>query len=352
MKHPLLGKTLLFYSLAWAVIIAAHANILYYQFEFPISYCILDSVIYNVSFWGFGLIYWYVVQYIAPDNQGLTGTILNQSLAIIIGVSFITYLANSFLVTWFATDATIGAFLSLALPWRIFLGVFFMGMIVLIYYLLQYTASLKQKENDELALQNLLREAELESLKSQLNPHFIFNSLNSISSLTLTDGERAHEMVVKLSEFLRGSLNRGKNKLHTLKEELHQIQLYLDIERIRFGDRLSVIEEVDRRCMQAKLPILILQPIYENAIKYGIYEHLDKVEIKTNSRCDEEGLWISVTNNYDSESKPQKGKGIGLSNVTNTLELIYGKTDLVTIKREKNIFTIEMLFPQQQINHD
>ena len=347
MKHPLLGKTLLFYSLAWAAITVAHAFILFYQFGFDLSYSILDSAVYNVSFWGFGLLYWYIVQYIAPENQGLTATIVNQSLALIVGVSFITYLANSLLERWSIDNELIDSFLTMALPWRIFLGVFSMGMIVLIYYLLQYTASLKQKENDELTLQSMLKAAELESLKSQLNPHFIFNSLNSISSLTLIDSEKAHDMVVKLSEFLRGSLNRENKKLHSLKEELHQMHLYLDIERIRFGDRLTVDEEFDEKCLHAQVPILILQPLYENAIKYGIYEQLDKVEIKTKTRCDEEGLWVTVSNNYDSQSKPQKGKGIGLNNVMSTLELIYGKSDLVTIKREKNIFTIELFFPQQ-----
>ncbi len=348
MKHPFLGKAFLFYSLAWVAIMAAHANILFLQFDLPFNYALADSLAFNLAFLGFGILYWYIVQYISPENQGISGTILNQGLAIVIGVSFLTYLCNSALTNLAGDDATIIDFLNLAIPWRIFLGSFFLGMVVLIYYLLQYTASLKEKEKGELELQNLLKQAELETLKFQLNPHFIFNSLNSISSLTLTDPNRAHEMVVKLSEFMRGSLGREDTELHSLKEELQQMKLYLDIERVRFGDRLKVNEEIDTNCFDREVPNLIMQPLYENAIKYGIYEQLDDVNITTKCFCDEGQLNILITNNYDSEAIPKKGKGIGLKNICNRLELIYGKSDLVTIKKEKEIFSIELIIPQEK----
>ncbi|MEQ8924288.1 MAG: histidine kinase [Fulvivirga sp.] len=352
MKHPLSGKALLFYLLAWAAIIVAHANILYYQLGFDFIYSVTDSLIYNISFLGFGLLYWYVVQYITPNNQGITATVLNQGLAVVIGVSFLTYLCNSFLASFGVDNPDVSAFLSMSIPWRIFLGTFFLGMIVLVYYLLQYTSSLKQKEKDEVELQHLLKNAELETLKFQLNPHFIFNSLNSISSLTLTNPEKAHEMVVKLSEFLRGSLGQKEAELHTLKDELAQMNRYLEIERIRFGDRLVLEEDINEGCYDRMVPNLILQPLYENAIKYGIYEQLESVKIFTRTYCTEEYLTILISNNYDSESTPQKGKGIGLKNVRNRLELIYGKSDLVTIKRERDNFTIELQIPQTQKRKD
>lgn len=350
MKHPLLGKTFLFYSLAWVAIMVAHVNILYLQFDFPFDFSLTDSLIFNGMLLGYGILLWYIVKYISPANQGITGTILNQGLAIIVGVTIIAFGSDRILSSLIGDDDEIAQFLGMAIPWRIFLGSFFLGMLVLVYYLLQYTSSLKQKEKEEAELQHLLKQAELDTLKFQLNPHFIFNSLNSISSLTLMDNERAHEMVIKLSEFLRGSLGREDKELHSLEDELDQMKRYLDIERVRFGNRLELEEDIDENCFSQKVPNLILQPIYENAIKYGIYEQLGKVLIKTKVFCDGDKLNILVSNNYDSESIPQKGKGIGLKNISNRLDLIYGKSDLVTIKKGKDIFNIELIIPQNLIN--
>jgi two-component system LytT family sensor kinase len=220
---------------------------------------------------------------------------------------------------------------------------------VLIYYLLQYTHSLKEKEKDELQLQNLLKQSELEMLKAQINPHFIFNSLNSVSSLTLTNPSMAHEMVIKLSDFLRLSLGRSNAEIHTVEEELKQMNLYLDIERIRFGDRLTLKHDINEKCMKKTLPAMILQPLYENAIKYGVYEQLDDVEIRSSCTCDDDFLYLTISNNYDSISTPQKGRGIGLKNIRNRLELIYGPSDLVTIEKNKNVFTIHLKIPQIEV---
>lgn len=348
MKHPFLGKIFLFYLSAWAIIAIAHASIVYNQFDLGLNYAMIDSISFNLAFMGFGLIYWYIVQYISPESQGISEAIVSQGLAVVIGVSFLTYVCNTFLAKFSDDTNSVENFLNTAFPWRIFLGSFYLGMIVLIYYLLQYTASFKQKEKEEIELQHLLKNAELESLKFQLNPHFIFNSLNSISALTLTDADRAHEMVVKLSEFLRGSLGTEDKKTHSLKEEVEQMMLYLDIERVRFGDRLVIEENIDQACNNCEVPNLILQPLYENAIKYGIYEQLENVVITTTCTCNEENLTISISNNYDAESRPQKGKGIGLRNVRDRLELIYGQSNLMAIKKDKNIFTVELLIPQNQ----
>jgi two-component system, LytTR family, sensor kinase len=346
MQHPFLGKSLIFYASAWAVIMAAHAVVLIYQFDYETLSAIIDSITFNLPIMGFGLSYWYIVQYISPENQGLSGTIINQGLAIAIGVALLSFASNAAVEQLSIWNEAQRSFLNVALPWRIFLGSFFMTMMVMIYYLLQYTQNLKSKEQDELQLQNLLKNAELEMLKSQLNPHFIFNSLNSVSSLTLTNPELAHEMLIKLSDFLRLSLGRSNVEMHTIEEELKQMNLYLDIERVRFGDRLSLYSDINNECMQKKIPVMLLQPLYENAIKYGIYEQLEEVAIRTVCSCDERFLKLSISNNYDSTATPQKGRGIGLKNVRNRLELLYGAPDLVTIEKDKDTFTIHLQIPQ------
>ncbi len=346
MRHPLLGKSFLYYALAWAATIAAHTFILYWQLGFDKYLALGDGLVFYLPLMGFGIVYWYVVQYITPENQGTSIVVVNQVIAITIGVGILGYTSNAVLTQLKSDDTYYLSFLNTMLPWRIFIGVFFMGMIVLIYYLLQYTHSLKEKEKDELQLQNLLKNAELEMLKSQLNPHFIFNSLNSVSALTLTKPEMAHEMVIKLSDFLRLTLGRTNQELHSLAEELKQMNLYLDIERIRFGDRLTIEQEIDEICLKHQVPVMIMQPLYENAIKYAVYEQLDKVVIKTVCYCDQKFLNIAISNNYDSTASPQKGRGIGLKNVRNRLDLIYGISDLVTIEKNLDTFTIRLQIPQ------
>jgi two-component system LytT family sensor kinase len=346
MRHPFLGKPLLFYSIAWAAIVAAHVFVLVFQLDFNLTLAAKHSLIFNLPVMGFGLSYWYVVRYISNDKQSITAAIFNQGSAILIGVTILTFGSDAFVNQFVNFDASHKEYFRMAMPWHIFLGSFYMTIVVLIYYLLQYTTNLKEKEKDELQLQNLLKNAELEMLKSQINPHFIFNSLNSVSALTLTNPDLAHEMVIKLSDFLRLSLGRSNKELHTVEEELKQMNLYLDIERIRFGDRLSLSQDINEICMKHSLPVMILQPLYENAIKYGVYGQLEKVEISTKCHCDDGILFLSITNNYDSTSAPQKGKGIGLMNIRNRLELIYGPSDLVTIEKNKNIFTIHLQIPQ------
>ena len=158
-------------------------------------------------------------------------------------------------------------------------------------------------------------------------------------------------MVIKLSDFLRSSLGKDNQELQSIKEELKRMELYLDIEKVRFGERLKLINSFDGKCDQLQVPNMILQPLYENAIKYGVYEQLEGVTIKTNCHCDDGNLHISISNGYDCEAVPQKGKGIGLRNIRSRLELIYGISDLVTIEKDQKTFTVRLLVPQLK-EHD
>src|SRR5262245_39347960 len=116
----------------------------------------------------------------------------------------------------------------------------------------------------------LAREAELRSLRLQLNPHFLFNSLHSIIALATLDGARAPEMCVRLADFLRGSLALGARDSIPLKEELGLARRYLEVEQVRFGSRLRVEEEIDPACEDCAVPALLMQPLVENAVKHGI----------------------------------------------------------------------------------
>ncbi|MEM6523156.1 MAG: histidine kinase [Bacteroidota bacterium] len=347
MRHPFSGKALILYFSAWVAVMAAYSFLLYFVFGFSLYISILDSVVHNVPIAGLGMAFWYVVQYLSPRSDSYTGPIFNLIAAVLVGVSMASY--GSYSVAKLVDNGVdYQTFLTNTLPWRIFIGALVMAVIVMIYYLLKSNRELHEKEAEERELQGLLKQSELDMLKFQINPHFIFNSLNSISSLTITEPAKAREMVIKLSDFFRSSLGKGNEELQPIKDEIKRMELYLDIEKVRFGERLKLENSFDGKCESMKVPNMILQPLYENAIKYGVYEQLEGVTINTNCHCADGNLHISISNGYDSEAIPQKGKGIGLKNIRNRLELIYGISDLVTIEKEQHLFTVKLLIPQKE----
>jgi LytS/YehU family sensor histidine kinase len=222
-------------------------------------------------------------------------------------------------------------------------------LIILVYYLFLSATKLAEKASRQAQLESLVREAELKILRSQINPHFLFNSLNSISSLTVTNPDKAREMIVKLSDFMRYSLSSRNDQPVTLRNEMESLRLYLEIEKIRFSDRLVIEEEISDECLPALLPGLLLQPLYENAVKHGVYESTDRVTIRTSVRRDGDWVVISVTNNIDPEAiVTRKGAGIGLKNVRGRLELFYGEKGEMTVTRNDDSFNVNMRFPYQE----
>lgn len=346
MKHPFRGKGLVYYLLAWAIIILAHASVLSIGYNLSTVIAFADAMVCNGLLAGVGFSLWWAIQYFKPSTQGTFATIITFVVIIILGASVVHLICDAVLGYTFYNNTDYLSLAASASPWRMVTGALYLSVIILVYYLLKNNYSLSEKEKQEAQLQTLLKHSELEMLKFQINPHFIFNSLNSISSLTLSDPDSAREMVIKLSSFLRGSLGQEKSEVHTLQSELEQMNLYLDIEKVRFGERLNVNLQVADDLLDFKVPNMILQPLYENAIKYGVYEQLEKVTIDTICKLEGDRLVIKVKNNYDSNAAVQKGKGIGLKNVRGRLELIYGVPDLVTIEKGKDKFCIKLEIPQ------
>ena len=152
------------------------------------------------------------------------------------------------------TGSNYAAYWDETFPYRIGTGVFIYGLIILTYYLFVSLSNLSEKNAKEARLESLVRETELKMLRSQINPHFLFNSLNSISSLTITDPEKARDMVVKLSEFMRYALSRKDELPVSLQNELDNLRLYLEIEKVRFGDKLITEETIEEECLDFKIP--------------------------------------------------------------------------------------------------
>ena len=235
------------------------------------------------------------------------------------------------------------------LPILASIKVFIYGLIILTYYLFISLTNLSEKNAKEARLESLVKETELKMLRSQINPHFLFNSLNSISSLTVTDPEKARTMVVKLSDFMRYALSRKDEQPVSLQSELDNLRLYLDIEKVRFGDKLTTEESIETNCLDFKLPVMLLQPLYENAVKHGVYESTETVRIITEAKIIEGYIEIIIKNNYDSAPSLRKGTGTGLLNVSRRLELFYGNKASIKTTRENNIYTVTLYIPAEYL---
>jgi two-component system, LytTR family, sensor kinase len=202
-------------------------------------------------------------------------------------------------------------------------------------------------ENRRNANEKLAREAELSRLRQQLQPHFLFNSLNSISALVGTKPEEARRMIQQLSDFLRGTLRKDDQQLVTLSEELDHLQLYLDIEKVRFGHRLKTHIDLDQHVPGMKIPSLLLQPVVENAIKFGLYDTTGEIIIRITAKKQEQYLFISVENPFDPvTARPKQGTGFGLNSVQRRVYLLYGRQDLLTTSQDDMIFTTSLKIPQ------
>jgi LytS/YehU family sensor histidine kinase len=209
---------------------------------------------------------------------------------------------------------------------------------IALHYVLLAVESGKQAEI-------LSREAELKALKAQVNPHFLFNSLNSISALTTVDAKRAREMCIRLSDFLRISLRLGEKLSIPFGEELSLTSSYLDVEQIRFGSRLRVLNDFDPASSVCEVPPLLVQPLVENAIKHGIASLSEGGEILMSAHVANERLRFTIENPFDPEAPAMRKSGFGLLNVRNRLTARYGTAARLDIQVENNIYKVVMTLP-------
>jgi two-component system sensor histidine kinase AlgZ len=207
--------------------------------------------------------------------------------------------------------------------------VFLIGMLIYLlstgmhYAMLSAEAS-REAERRAAEARTLAREAELQSLRLQLNPHFLFNSLHSISALATIDGLRARDMCLKLAGFLRSSLGMGERESIAIREEVELARSYLEVEQVRFGERLRVEAEIDPACENCGVPPLLLQPLVENAVKHGIAGLLEGGTIRLAARREPGAVAITVENAFDAEAPPRRDLGMGLMHVRKRLQVRYG----------------------------
>jgi two-component system LytT family sensor kinase len=265
-----------------------------------------------------------------------------------LALAFICVMIQRYLLTELnGSDTTYPGFLEQSLFVRGAFGWLMILLMAILTWFAVYVTERKENEKRREDAAELARNAELSNLRQQLQPHFLFNSLNSISALAGSQPEGARKMIQQLSDFLRGTVKKDSTSKVTLGEELDHLQLYLEIEKVRFGNRLTTEITKTVESLGMTLPSLLLQPIVENAIKFGLYDTIGDISITISARSESKMLIIEVKNPFDpNTSVPQKGTGFGLSSVQRRLYLLYSRNDLLATSQHENIFATTIRIPQ------
>ena len=228
------------------------------------------------------------------------------------------------------------------------LGDAYFAFSLIIHYLIIAVAQTREAEKSADEARVLGREAELRALRAQVNPHFLFNSLNSVAALVSISSERAREMVLLLSDFFRSTLAFGKQETVSLGQELTLVDKYLQIEAVRFGDRMEIDNDIDRSCDHLVLPPLLLQPLYENAVKHGVSTSVETVTIRTSVTRVENAVQIIIANEYDEDAAPRRGTQTGLSTTRERVKRFFGDGARIAAVKNAGQFTVTLVLPEKK----
>jgi sensor histidine kinase YesM len=297
------------------------------------SNTLLVLAVYAISF---------LLSYYLPKKNGFVN--MAVSIAAIVAI---WYLLDKYLLRYELSDVPgYAGFISDTAPIRIAVAVLVVSSAMLVNVIIRSTWEREQQNARKSDMERLAREAELFRLQQQLQPHFLFNSLNSISALVGRDPKQAREMIHQLSDFLRGTLRKDDQQMVTLDEEFRQLMLFLNIEKVRFGHRLIVDISREDAARERSVPALLLQPILENAIKYGLYDTTGDVHIRIHASVVDNQLIVRVENPYDpTTSKSAKGTGFGLVAVERRLWLLFARKDLLYTESKNDIFITTVKIP-------
>ena len=345
MKHPILKtrNRIFIYFFLW--IMASGFQFLYINssISHPSLYILFtilpQNLILSLMFIGA----WFGLRYVSLETQKPFQFLFNHIIFLFL-INFIWIRASDFIDSVLLKEAFNEYNIKIQ-PIKALVGVFSYLLFVSFMYLDAYYTSYLEKIENERKLYEVLKESELNLLKSQMNPHFLFNSLNSISSLTMLDAGRAQDMIIKLSDFLRYTVNAAAEQMVSLERELEMCKAYLDIEKVRFGNKIEFQFNIGDDTLHQKVPSMMLQTLFENAIKHGVYNSLNNESISFNSVLEMGRLLITISNSFDDDSKPKIGTKTGLKNVKNRLNLIYDKAAILKTETVENQFIVTLNLP-------
>jgi two-component system, LytTR family, sensor kinase len=332
--------------LVWSVL---HA-LLILNYGYSLNIAVIDSVVTNGLLLGACWIISNILRYYLPYSD-------RYLYIVIISVIFslLTNALTKLSLNLILNDAgNTGYLIFLANAYWLRLGISFlligcMSIICVLWYTQEEEQENRQRKNDA---EKLSRDAELYKLRQQLQPHFLFNSLNSISALIGSDPSQARKMIHQLSDFLRTTLRKEEEQWVKMEEEMQSLELYLEIEKVRFGHRLSASVTQDEASTNMLVPPMLLQPIVENAIKFGLYDTIDAVTIQISVQSENDSLKVIVQNPYDPDTaSPRHGTGFGLNSVKRRLYLLFARTDLVETQAKDHVFTTIINIPHYENHH-
>jgi two-component system sensor histidine kinase AlgZ len=346
--HPLIARRgrLLLYMLAWSPL----ALLLAYLMVMMGRLGWLEAVVLGLPLTLFYALIclapWYMCR-VLPVGSSPIFKILGNHLtaAIVAGLFWIVLAKGLGLALGHYFFARMNERLSPQLPLLFGIGVLIYLLSVALHYVLLSMESSKEAETREQEALTLARESELKALKAQINPHFLFNSLNSISALATVDGQRARDMCIKLSDFLRTTLKLGEKQRITFADELALAKAYLEVEQVRFGARLRVEIDADADCDRCVVPSLVLQPLVENAVKHGIAGLVNGGTIRLEAHCVDGLLQLKIENQFDLDSPASSRHGLGLRNVRDRLRALYENSARLDTTATSDHFLVELELP-------
>jgi len=343
--HPLLATRgrIILYLLVWLMLAGMLGYLLSVTGRLPLAETEALALPLCLVYAFICLAPWYLCR-VLPLSQ-LPKLILNHSAAAVMVALLWIVIAKVLALVLSRRFAQLDQRFSPQLPLLFGIGVLLYLLAVALHYVLLSVESSKEAETREQAARTMAKEAELKALKAQINPHFLFNSLNSISALATVDGVRAREMCIKLSDFLRSTLSLGEKQSISLRDELALAKAYLDVEQVRFGSRLKVELVTDAGCDDCIVPPLFLQPLVENAVKHGIAGLVEGGIIRLEARCRDGRLHVKIDNEFDPDAPAARRHGLGLQNVRSRLRALYENEARVDTVSTDQRFVVEVDLP-------
>jgi sensor histidine kinase YesM len=345
--HPILTRRrrLIGYLLLWACFGALAGAVIAVTGEASLRWAELFAIPLAVLLGLQCLPCWYLVQGMAPTEVPawrLVGTWLGTAAVLLsLWLTFAMLWARVLRFARLIPNVDTGSLI----PLLVFAGC--VGILITIFGL--YSAAAVERSRDAerraLELQALAREAEMSFLRRQLDPHFLFNGLNSVAALIGSDATAARRMCLLMSDFFRKSLKFGAQQTIALADELTLVKTFLAIEEVRFGDRLRHSVTVTDEALHMLVPALLLQPLVENAVHHGVAHLLEGGEIRLSAKVRGSLLDIMVENSCDADRPISRGTGLGLANVRGRVESMYGTRARMDVHNGPALFRVMLALP-------
>ncbi|HTX16530.1 MAG TPA: histidine kinase [Candidatus Baltobacteraceae bacterium] len=348
--HPIAAqfRRLLLYLVAWIPLAALLAFLLSMTHEVRPEEAVVLAIPLCLFYAVFCLSAWYPCRTTPIDGVSFEKLLMTHVGGALVAAGIWTFAA--WVLAWILASS-VNAFRGLnerlfpALPVILVTGILLYLLSVFFYYVLIALEASRAAEARVMQMSILAREAELKALKAQVNPHFLFNSLNSISALTSSDPAKAREMCILLGDFLRRTLGLGEKSAIPLEEEMSLIHAFLAVEQTRYGARLHMEEKIAKDALAVDVPPLLLQPLVENAISHGIANLVEGGWIRLNVGCESGSVSIVVENLFDPDAPARRRNGVGLANVRQRLVARYGNRATFEAKGEGDRFRVAITLP-------